>query len=199
MYPLLREKSLQEQVEYIYQQYVEPFEKGWELLHQTSQKRELPTTFELYSHPEKEKRMKDQGVGIVCCQCNVNVQENEKKRVCALCKDTFCDQCLKGTTSKPNGQWICPICQQFITPSWGNLLFCVECGLPIEENEVETKCWRCCRCSGLFHRRCVKTTVDDPQSWTCCDCSNLPENLDSLTSTILIDPTSNLLTCYYSS
>ena len=66
MYPLLQDKSLQKQVEDIYQQYVEPYERGWELLQQASQKRELPTTFELYSHPEKEKRMKE-GEGIVCC------------------------------------------------------------------------------------------------------------------------------------
>ena len=198
MYPLLQDKSLQKQVEDIYQQYVEPYERGWELLQQASQKRELPTTFELYSHPEKEKRMKE-GEGIVCCKCNVNVQESEGKRVCVLCKDAFCDQCLKGASSKPNERWICPTCQQLTTPSWGDLLFCIECGLPIEESEVETKCWRCCQCSGLFHRHCIKTTVDDPQSWTCCDCCNLPEDLDSLTSTILIDPTSNFLTCYYSS
>lgn len=183
----------------MYQRYVEPYESGWELLQQASLKRELPTTVELYSHPDSEKRMKEQGVGIRCSLCNVDVQENENKRVCVLCKDTFCDQCLKGAVSKSSEEWICQRCQQYTTPSWGDLPICVGCGLPIQENEVETKCWRCCRCSGLFHHNCVKTTVDDPQSWICRDCCDLPDNLDSLTSSILIDPSSRFLTCYYSS
>lgn len=197
MYPLLRDPTLQEQVQMIYQKYVEPFERGWELFQIAAQKGELPTTFDLYSHNERDNRIKNQG--IVCSQCQGNVEENEKKQVCALCRAIYCNRCAERTSAKSNDQWICPSCQQVVTPSWGNLLFCIGCGMVIEEVEVETNCWRCCRCSGLFHRRCVKTAVEDPQNWICCDCCNLPENLDSLTGTILIDPTSNLLTCYYSS